>query len=117
MKDVQKMELDKTYIIDNILTCFFLTISRFQKIHEFLDNIQHLKNIKQILDSYRIFQRENAADSKKGWFEFIMHKKPHIYDELISFHEMADADVISKTIDSKYLGKITLFKCTNVAVV
>ena len=46
-----------------------------------------------------------------------MHKKPHIYDELISFHEMADADVISKTIDSKYLGKITLFKCTNVTAV
>ena len=96
------VRLIKTYIIDNILTWLFLTISRFQEIHEFLDNIQHLKNIKQMLDSYRIFQRGNAANSKKGWFEFITHKKPRICDEFISFHEMTDADVMSKIIDSKY---------------
>ena len=36
-----------------------------------------------------------AADSKKGLLEFITHKKPHIYDKLISFHEMTDADVMS----------------------
>ena len=38
---------------------------------------------------------KGAADSKKGWFEFITHKTPHIYDKLISFHEMTDADVMS----------------------
>ena len=101
------VRLTKTYIIDNILTWLFLTISRFQEIREFLDNIQHLKNIKQILDSYRIFQRGNAADSKKGWFEFVTHKKPHIYREFISFNEMTDADVMSKIIESKYLGEVS----------
>ena len=44
---------------------------------------------------------------KKGWFEFVTHKKPHIYGEFISFHEMTDADVMSKVIDSKYLGKVS----------
>ena len=101
------VRLIKTYIIDNILTWLFLTISRFQEIREFLDNIQHLKNINQILDSYRIFQRGNAADSKKGWFEFVTHKKSNIYDEFISFREMTDADVMSKIIESKYLGKVS----------
>ena len=101
------VRLIKTYTIHNILTCLFPTISRFQEIHDFLGNIQHLKNIKQILDSYRIFQRGNAADPKKGWFEFITHKKPHIYDEFISFHEMTDADAMSKIIDSKYLAKVS----------
>ena len=68
MEDAQKMELDlliKTCIID-ISTWLFLTIPRCQEIFEFLENIQHLKNLKQILDSYRIFQRGNAADSKKS---------------------------------------------------
>ena len=57
----------------------FLTVSRFQEIREFLDNIQHLKNIKQMLDSYHIFQRGNAADSEKGRLEFVTHRKPRIY--------------------------------------
>ena len=74
------VRLIKIYIIYNVLTWLFLTIPRFQEIREFLDNIHHLKNIKQILlDSYHIFQRGNAADSKKGWFKFITHQKPHIY--------------------------------------
>ena len=68
MEDAQKMELDlliKTCIID-ISTWLLLTVPRCQGICEFLENIQHLKNLKQILDSYRIFQRGNAADSKKA---------------------------------------------------
>ena len=40
------VRLIKTYIIDNILAWLFLTISRFQEIREFLDNIQHLKKYK-----------------------------------------------------------------------
>ena len=83
------------------MTWLFPTMSRYQEIREILDNIQYLKNKKQILDSYRIFQRGNVADSKKVWFEFKTHKKHHIYDEFISFHEMADTDVMSKIIDSK----------------
>ena len=43
----------------------------------------------------------------QGWFEFVTHKKPHIYDKFISFHEMVDADVMSKITDSKYLGKVS----------
>ena len=48
-----------------------------------------------------------AADSKKGWFEFITHKKPQIYDKRISCHKMTDADVMSKFIDLKHLGKVS----------
>ena len=70
-------------------------MSRYQEIRELLDNIQYLKSKKKILGLYRIFQRGNVADSKKGWFEFKTHKKPHTYDEFIYFHEMtlADCDV------------------------
>ena len=102
-----EVRLITIYLTDNVLTCLFLAFSRFQEIREFLGKIQYLKNIKQILDSYRIFQRGNAADSKKGWFELITHKKPHIYDEFISFHEMTDGNVMSKIIDSKYLRKVS----------
>ena len=59
------VRLIKTYIIDNVLTCFFPTMSRYQEIREILDNIHYLKNKKQILDSYHIFQGGNVADSKK----------------------------------------------------
>ena len=89
------------------MTWLFPTISRFQEIREFLDNIQHLKKIKQILNSYRIFQRGNTAVSKPGWFELITHKKSQMYDKFLSFHEMADADVMSGITDSKYLGKVS----------
>ena len=50
-----KLNLLRPYVIDNVLTWLFLIVSRFQEIREFLDNIQHLKNIKQMLDSYHIF--------------------------------------------------------------
>ena len=95
------VRLIKTYIIDNVLTWLFPKMSTYQEIREILENIQYLKNKKQILDSYHIFQRGNVADSKKGWFEFKTHKKHHIDDEVISFHKMADTDVMSKIIDSK----------------
>ena len=49
------VRLIKTYIIDNVLTWLFPTMSRYQEIREILDKIQYLKNKKQILDSYRIF--------------------------------------------------------------
>ena len=95
------VRLIKTYIIDNVLTWLFPTMSRYQEILKILDNIQYLKNKNQILDSYRTFQRRNVADSKKGWFEFKTRKKHRIYDEFISFHEMADRDLMSKIIDSR----------------
>ena len=59
------VRLIKTYITDNALTRLFPTMSRYQEIREISDNIQYLKNEKQILDSHHIFQRGNVADSKK----------------------------------------------------
>ena len=85
------------------MTWLFLTISRFQEIREFLDNIQHLKKIKQILNSYRIFQRGNAAVSKPGWFELITHKKSQMYDK--------------SRIQNIWERLVTLFKRANVTVV
>ena len=38
------VRLIKTYIIDNVLTWLFPTMSRYQEIPDILDNIQYLKN-------------------------------------------------------------------------
>ena len=59
------VRLIKTYAINNVLTWLFLTISSFQEIYELLDNIQHLKNIKQILDLYLFFNEEMLLTRKK----------------------------------------------------
>ena len=65
------------------------------------------KNIKQILDPCRSSEGVNVVDSKKGWVGIITHKKPNIYDKFMSFHEITDADVMSKIIDSKYFGNVS----------
>ena len=56
----------QTYqVIDNSLTWFFLTNSKYQEIREFSDNFIRQKNKKQMPDSYSVFQQGNIANSKK----------------------------------------------------
>ena len=56
------VRLIKSYVIDNVLTRLFVMISVNPRIFR-----QHSvpKKNKEILESYRIFQRGNAVGSKK----------------------------------------------------
>ena len=63
-------------------------------------NIEHIRNIRHVLDTYRIFKRGNAADSKRNWFEVASVKRTHVHDKFISFQDIKDTVIVLKLIDT-----------------
>ena len=63
-------------------------------------NIEHIRNVRHVLDTYRIFKRGNAADSKRNWFEVASVKRTHVHDKFISFQDIKDIVVVLKLIDT-----------------
>ena len=71
-----------------------------------MTSMEHIRNVRHVLDTYRIFRRGNAADSKRNWFEFVSGKRPHVYDEFFSIQDIKDTDIVLKIIDTTPLGEV-----------
>ena len=100
------VRLIKTQVLDNVLTWLYFLMTKYKALMEFMTSIEHIRNVRHVLDTYRIFKRGNAADSKRNWFEFASGKRPHVYDEFISFQDIKDTDVVLKLIDTTPLGEV-----------
>ena len=75
-------------------------MTKYKTLMEFMTSIEHIRNVRHVLDTYRIFKRGNAADSKRNWFAFASGKRPHVYDEFMSFQDIKDTDIVLKLIDA-----------------
>ena len=73
--------------------------AKLKTLMEFMTNIAHIRNVRRVLDTYRIFNRGNAVFSKRNWLEFATGKRPHVYDKFISFQDIKDTDILFKLID------------------
>ena len=100
------VRLIKTQVLDNVLTWLYFLMTKYKTLMEFMTSIEHIRNVRHVLDTYRIFKRGNAADSKRNWFEFTSGKKPHVYDKFISFQDIKDTDIVLKLIDTTPLGEV-----------
>ena len=100
------VRLIKTQVLDNVLTWLYFLMTKYKTFLQFMTSIEHVRNVKPVVDTYRIFKRGNAADSKRNWFEFASGKRPHVYDEFISFQDIKDTDVVLKLTDTTPLGEV-----------
>ena len=94
------VRLIKTQVLDNVLTWLYFLMTKYKALMEFMTSIEHIRNVRHVLDTYRIFKRGNAADSKRNWFAFASGKRPHVYDEFMSFQDIKDTDIVLKLIDA-----------------
>ena len=81
-------------------------MTKYKTLMEFMTSIEHIRNVRHVLYTYRIFQRGNAADSKRYWFEFASGKRPHAYGEFISSQDVKNTDIVLKLIDTTPLGEV-----------
>ena len=98
--------LMKTQVLDNIRTWLYILMTKYETLMEFMTSIQHIRNVRHVLDTYRIFKRGNAADSKRNWFEFASGKRLHVYEEFISFQDIKDTDIVLKLVDTTPLKEV-----------
>ena len=100
------VRLIKTQVLDNVLTWLYFLMTKYKALMEFMTSIEHIRNVRHVLDTYGIFKRGNAVYSKRNWFEFARGKSPHVYDEFISFQDIKDTDIVLKLIDTTPLGEV-----------
>ena len=100
------VRLIKTQVLNNVLTWLYFLMTKYKALMEFMTSIEHIRNVRHVLDTYRIFKRGNATDSDRNWFEFASGKRPHVYDEFISFQDIKDTDIVLKRIDTIPLGEV-----------
>ena len=60
------VRLLKMQVLDNVLTCLYFLMTKYKALMEFMTNIEHIRNVRHILDTCPIFERGNAADSKRN---------------------------------------------------
>ena len=70
------VRLINTQVLDNVLTWLYFLMAKYKTLMELMTSIEHIRNVRHVLYTYRIFQRGNAADSKRYWFEFASGKRP-----------------------------------------
>ena len=87
-------------VFDNVPTWLYFLMTKYKTLMEFMTNIAHIRNVRRVLDTYRIFKRGNAEDSKRNWLEFASDKRPQVYDKFISFQHIKDTDIVFKLIDT-----------------
>ena len=58
-------------------------MTKHKTLTKFMTSIEHMRHVRYVLDTYRIFKKGNAADSKRNWFEFASGKKTHVYHKFI----------------------------------
>ena len=97
--------LIKTQVLDNIRTWLYILMTKYEALMEFMTSIQHIRNVRHVLDTYRI-HTGNAADSKRNWFEFASGKRLHVYEEFISFQDIKDTDIVLKLVDTTPPGEV-----------
>ena len=100
------VRLIKTQVLENLLTWLCFLKTKYKTLVEFMTSMEHIRNVRHVLDTYRIFRRGNAADSKRNWFEFVSGRRPHVYDEFISIQDIKDTDIVLKIIDTTPLGEV-----------
>ena len=100
------VRLIKVEALDNVLTWLYFLMTKYKILIECMTSIEHIRNFRHVLDTYQIFKRDNTADSKRNLFEFASGKKPHVYDEFISFQDIKDSDIVLKLIDTISLREI-----------
>ena len=92
--------LIKTQVLDNVRTWLYILMTKYEALMEFMTSMQHIRNVRHVLDTYRIFKRSNAADSKRNWFQFASGKRLHVYEEFILFQDIKDTDIVLKLVDT-----------------
>ena len=60
------VRLIKTQVLDNVLTWLYFLMTKYKTLMEFMTSIEHIRNVRHVLDTYRIFKRGNTADSKRN---------------------------------------------------
>ena len=60
------VRLIKAQVLDNALTWLYFLMTKYKTLMEFMTSIEHIRNVRHVLDTYRIFKRGNAADSKRN---------------------------------------------------
>ena len=63
------VRLIKVQVLHNVPTWLYFLMTKYKTLMEFMTNIAHIRNVRRVLDTYRIFKRGNAVDSKRNWFE------------------------------------------------
>ena len=105
-KDGDGVRLIKPQVLDNVLTWLYFLMTKYKGLMEFMTSMEHIRNVRHVLDTYRIFNRGNTTDSERNWFEFASGKRPHVYDEFISFQDIKDTDIVLKRINTTPLGEV-----------
>ena len=44
--------------------------------------------------------------AERNWFEFANRKRPHVYNEFMSFQDIKDTDIMLKLIDATLLEEV-----------